>query len=474
MVVGEMIYDTDVVVIGGGPGGYTAAIALADLGREVVLVEKDEKLGGVCLTRGCIPSKTLIHVVNVADSVRQAETMGIVHEKIGFDPKALAAHIRSTVDDLSDGVSRLVKNRDIERVQGHARFIEPNQVYVDGANTIVRFKHAVIATGSRISELPENLDAGPDSGIWSSDQALTVPEIPSSLLVIGGGYIGLEIGQAYAGLGTRVTLVEFAPRLLAGADKDLVQVVVNQCEKQFAAVHVDSRVTQITRKEDGFFVTITTQDGEISETFSQVLAATGRRPATSDLGLSVLGIDTDDRGLIPVDEQCRTALSHVFAIGDITPGPALAHKAVRQARVAAEVIAGKKSAYDNVSVPAVLFTRPEIAWTGLTETQARKNNIPVTVGKFPLTALGRAKSVGLTDGFVKILTDPDTEQILGMGIAGEHASELIAEGNLAIEMGACLEDLIVSIHPHPTFSEAIMEAAEAARHKSVHLMKPQR
>jgi dihydrolipoamide dehydrogenase len=413
-------------------------------------------------------------VVNVADSVRQAETMGIVHEKIGFDPKALATHIRSTVSELADGVARLVKNRDIERVQGHARFIEPNQVYVDGANTIVRFKNAVIATGSRINELPENLDAGPDSGIWSSDQALTVPEIPSSLLVIGGGYIGLEIGQAYAGLGTRVTLVEFAPRLLAGADKDLVQVVVTQCEKQFAAVHVDSRVTQITRKEDGFSVTITTQDREISETFSQVLAATGRRPATSDLGLSVLGIDTDDRGLIPVDEQCRTALSHVFAIGDITPGPALAHKAVRQARVAAEVIAGKKSAYDNVSVPAVLFTRPEIAWTGLTETQARKNNIPVTVGKFPLTALGRAKSVGLTDGFVKILTDPDTEQILGMGIAGEHASELIAEGNLAIEMGACLEDLIVSIHPHPTFSEAIMEAAEAARHKSVHLMKPQR
>ncbi|MFO7990143.1 MAG: dihydrolipoyl dehydrogenase [Desulfotignum sp.] len=473
MVVGEMIYDTDVVVIGGGPGGYTAAIAAADLGQEVVLVESADKLGGVCLTRGCIPSKTLIHVVNIADSVRQSEHMGIVHGKIGFDPKVLAAHIQSTVADLADGVARLVKNRDIERVQGHARFIEPHQVYVDGANTIVRFKHAVIATGSRISELPEELAQDPDAGVWTSDQALMVPEIPTSLLVIGGGYIGLEIGQAYAGLGSRVTLVEFAPQILAGADKDLVQVVVRQCEQQFDAVHVDSRVTQITRKDDGFSVTIATRDGEITETFSRVLAATGRRPATSDLGLSVLGIDVDDKGLIPVDDQCRTVLPHVFAVGDVTAGPALAHKAVRQARVTADVIAGKKSAYDNVSVPAVLFTRPEIAWTGLTEIQAKENRIPVTVGKFPLTALGRAKSAGRTQGFVKILSDPDSERILGVGIVGEHASELIAEGNLAIEMGACLEDLIVSIHPHPTFSEALMEAAEAARDESVHLIKKQ-
>ncbi|MEX1314026.1 MAG: dihydrolipoyl dehydrogenase [Desulfotignum sp.] len=466
-----MIYDTDVVVIGGGPGGYTAAIAAADLGQEVVLVEAADKLGGVCLTRGCIPSKTLIHVANIADSVRQAKSMGIVCEKIGFDPKVLAAHIRSTVDDLSDGVTRLVKNRDIEKIQGHARFIEPHQVYVDGANTIVRFKYAVIATGSRISELPEELSADSDSGIWTSDQALMVPEIPASLLVIGGGYIGLEIGQAYAGLGSRVTLVEFAPQILAGADKDLVQVVVRQCEKQFDAVHTDSRVTQITRKDDGFSVTIATQDGEVTAAFSRVLAATGRRPATSDLGLAALGIDVDDKGLIPVDDQCRTVLPHVFAIGDVTAGPALAHKAVRQARVTAEVIAGKKSAYDNVSVPAVLFTRPEIAWAGLTETDATENSIPVTVGKFPLTALGRAKSAGRTQGFVKILSEPDTERILGMGIVGEHASELIAEGNLAIEMGACLEDLIVSIHPHPTYSEAIMEAAETARNESVHLMK---
>jgi dihydrolipoamide dehydrogenase len=471
MVVGEMIYDTDVVVIGGGPGGYTAAIAAADLGKDVVLVEADDKLGGVCLTRGCIPSKTLIHVVNIANHVKEARDMGIVFQDIGFDPKILATHIQTTVADLADGVARLVENRDIELVHGHARFIQPDQVYVDGANTIVRFKHAVIATGSRINDLPEGLGEGLEQEVWTSDRALVVPEIPESLLVIGGGYIGLEIGQAYAGLGSRVTLVEFAPHLLAGADQDLVQVVLKQCEKQFEAIHTDSRVKKITKADSGFQVDIATGKGDVSQRFSRVLAATGRRPNTQDLGLAALGIDVDVNGLILVDDQCRTSLPHIFAIGDVTAGPALAHKAARQGRVTAQVIAGEKSAYDNVSVPAVLFTSPEIAWTGLTETNAKEKNISVTVGKFPLTALGRAKSVGKTRGFVKILADPGSERILGMAIVGEHASELIAEGNLAIEMGACLEDLIVSIHPHPTFSESIMEAAETARKGSVHLMK---
>jgi dihydrolipoamide dehydrogenase len=474
MVVGEMIYDTDLVVIGGGPGGYTAAIHAADLGMEVVLVEADDKLGGVCLTQGCIPSKTLIHVVNTANSVKAGGAMGIVHKEIGFDIKKLAAHIRSTVKELSDGVARLVENRDIERLQGHARFIRPHQVYVDGANTIVRFKHAVIATGSRINDLPAGLETGFDQGVWTSAQALAVPEIPASLLVIGGGYIGLEIGQAYAGLGTRVTLVEFSPQVLAGADQDLVQVVLRQCKKQFAAIYTDARVTKITKQDPGFQVDMATPKGDITDTFSRVLAATGRRPATQDLGLEKLGIVMDDHGRIEVDDQCRTSLPHIFAVGDVVSGPALAHKAGRQGRVAAEVIAGRKSAYDNVSVPAVLFTSPEIAWTGLTQTRAKEKNISVNVGKFPLTALGRAKSVDKTQGFVKILSDPDSEQILGVAIVGEHASELIAEGNLAIEMGACLEDLIVSIHPHPTFSEAIMEAAEAARTGSVHLMKKRR
>ncbi len=484
MVVGEMILDTDVLVMGGGPGGYTAAIHAADPGKEDVLVESLPDLGGVCLTEGCIPSKTLIHAVGLAQNVNDAREMGLVHSGISFDAQKLRTHIKDVVTTLSQGVAALVENREIERIQGHARFLNENSVYVDGANTIINFRYAVIATGSRINELPltpvfeKEQDSDDEQAvIWTSAHALALPEIPDSLLVIGGGYIGLEIGQAYAGLGSRVTLVEFSEGLLSGADKDLVRVVVKVCEKTFDAIHTGSKVTEIEKTGEGFQVTIEpsnskqTDKGVIRQTFSRVLAATGRRPNTEDLGLEALGIEIDDHGLIPTDEQCRTQLSHIFAIGDVTQGPGLAHKAAREGKVAAEVIAGQKSAFDNVTVPAVLFTRPEIAWTGLTEEKARSEQIPVTIGKFPLTALGRARSASKTQGFVKILANPDTGVVLGMGVVGEHASELVAEATLAIEMGACLEDLIVTIHPHPTFSEAIMEAAEMAASGSVHMQK---
>lgn len=470
MVVGEMIYDTDVVVIGGGPGGYTAAIHAADLGLDVVLVESSSRLGGVCLTKGCIPSKTLIHVVNTVNSVKDAVDMGISLDTIGFDINTLRSHIQSVVKDLSGGVKKLVANREIELINGHARFVKQHQVYVEGANTIVRFNHAVIATGSRINRLP----AGIEQPVWSSADALTIPEIPGSLLVIGGGYIGLEMGQAYAGLGSRISMVEFSPQLLAGADRDLTQVVVKNCRKQFEAIYTDARVTGIHPTDGGFQVDIDTDGKIVTRTFARILAATGRRPNTDDLGMEVLNILPDENGIIETDDQCRTRLPHIFAIGDVAPGPALAHKASRQGKVAAQVITGKKSAFDNVSVPAVLFTSPEIAWTGLTETEATTEKLPVTIGKFPLTALGRAKSSGKTKGFVKVIAAAKTQRILGMGIVGEHASELIAEGNLAIEMGACLEDLTVSIHPHPTFSESIMEAAEMAGAGSVHLFKKNR
>lgn len=474
MVVGEMILETDVLVIGGGPGGYTAAIHAADLGRDVVLVESRESLGGVCLTEGCIPSKTLIHAVGMARNVTQARSMGLVHDGISFDAAKLAAHVQKTVKVLSSGVSGLVENREIERVRGHARFQGPNRVYVDGANTIINFNHAVIATGSRINELPKGMVQG-GAEVWTSAQALALPEIPDSLLVIGGGYIGLEIGQVYAGLGSRVTLVEFNPSLLTGADPDLVDLVVRDCKKTFDAVYTGSSVTAIEPAPAGFRVTMAVTDKNgtqtLNQNFSRVLAATGRRPNTDDLGLEAIGLERDSQGRIPTDEQCRTAIPHIFAIGDAAPGPALAHKAAREGKVAVEVIDGQPSAFDNVTVPAVLFTHPEIAWTGLTETGAKDKGIEVTVGKFPLTALGRARSAGKTEGFVKILADPETQMILGVGIVGEHASELVAEATLAIEMGACLEDLIVTIHPHPTFSESLMEAAEMAAEGSVHMMK---
>ena len=467
MVMGEIILDADVAVLGGGPGGYTAAIHAADKGLSVILIESDSKFGGVCLTEGCIPSKTLINVVNMKENMDEAAQMGLQFSSPKIDIEQLRTWMASVVDSLSDGISKLLSNRDIDVVQGHGRFIEKNRIYVQDSNTIVRFKHAIIATGSRINELPPGIGAP----VWTSATALTLPEIPETLLVIGGGYIGLEIGQAYAGLGSDVTLVEFSDQLLTGADQDLVQVVLKKCRQQFSAIHTDSKVTKIDETTSGYQVSFEKKGEMITQNFSQVLAATGRRPNTDDIGLDVLDILTDDAGRIPTDDQCRTRVGHIFAIGDVSPGMALAHKASREAKVAAEVIAGSPSAFDNATVPAVLFTRPEIAWTGITETQAKEKNIAYIKGIFPLTALGRAKSAAKTTGFVKILADPDSQLILGMGIVGEHASELISEGNLAIEMGACLEDLIVSIHPHPTFSESIMEAAEMTRDHSVHLFK---
>jgi len=467
MVVGELVYDTDVVVLGGGPGGYTAAIHAADLGFEVMLVESRPQLGGVCLTEGCIPSKTLIHAVGLSESLKHADTMGLIYKGFEFDIPRLQTWIRSVVDSLSTGISSLIENRNIEIIQGHGRFTEDHKIYIEGTNTNIRFKHAIIATGSRINELP----AGIDLPLWSSAEALRLPEIPERLLVVGGGYIGLEIGQAYAGLGSRVSLVEFNENPLQGADTDLVKVVIQTCQKHFSSIHTQSKILHIDQITNAYSVTFEKNKKTHNETFDQVLVATGRRPNTDDLGLNHIGIKVDDKGFIPTDDQCRTDIHHIFAVGDVTRGYALAHKASREGKVAAEVIAGKPSAFDNVAVPAVLFTRPEIAWTGLTEMDARDQDIPVRIGRFPLTALGRARSTGKTNGFVKVIAHKETRLILGIGIVGENASELISEGTLAIEMGASLEDLIISIHPHPTFSESIMEAAEMAAQGSVHLFK---
>lgn len=470
MVVGEMIYETDIVVIGGGPGGYTAAIHAADLGKDVVLIESREKMGGVCLTEGCIPSKTLIHAVSTAQAIKKSEKMGIISEVVDFDLKKLRAWIGETVDSLSSGVSKLLENRDIDVVNGHARFTGSNEIYVDSANTIIKFKNAIIATGSRIAKFP--LDT--DSDLWDSKKALGLPEIPETLLVIGGGYIGLEIGQAYVGLGSKVTLVEFLPGLLQGADRDLVKVVYKECEKQFDEIYTESKVTKIEESSGRFQVEIQTPELTVEQSFDRIFYATGRIPNTDDIGLDNLGLTPDENGLIETDETCRTIVKHIYAIGDVTDGPALAHKASREGKVAAEVICGLSSAFDNVTVPAVLFTTPEVAWTGLTQDEAKAKNIPVNVGRFPLTALGRAKSSDKTKGFVKIISDPETDLILGAAMVCEHASEMIAECTLAIEMGATLEDLIVTIHPHPTFSEAIMEAAEMAKDGSVHMFRKKR
>ncbi|MFC1530120.1 dihydrolipoyl dehydrogenase [Gemmatimonadota bacterium] len=464
MVMGQFNAETELAIIGGGPGGYVAALRAADLGKEVILIEEREELGGVCLTEGCIPSKTLINAVDLVKSAKKADKMGLTFSDIAVDREALLAWSDKVVKTLTGGVNSLVKRRGIEVVHGRARFTDENNLYLEGAGTI-RFKECIIATGSRINELPTAYDVP----VWSSAEALRLPEIPETLLVVGGGYIGLEMGLVYAGLGSKVTMVDFSPRFLDGADADLVEIMVKYCEECFEEIRYDSKVTGIREENDGFAVDIEHEGAVTTGEYDRVLVAIGRRPNTDDLGLENTSIEVNDRGLIPVDETMRTSVSHIFAIGDVVPGPALAHKASREGKVAAEAAAGHTSAFDNRAIPAVVFTDPEIAWTGLTEREAEAQGIPVTVGRFPLRALGRARTLGRVEGLVKVIADPESSLVLGVGMVGPHVSELISEGTLAIEMGATLEDLMVTVHPHPTLSEAIMEAAEVAAGAAIHL-----
>lgn len=469
MVIGELTQETDVVVIGGGPGGYVAAIRAADLGFDVTVVEEREKLGGVCLIEGCIPSKTLIHAVEVADAARFGDEIGISRTgEIKVDIDKLRKWTQGVVDNLTSGVDTLLTKRGVDIVHGRANFTDEHTLHIEGAGNI-EFKYAIIATGSRINELPGDYDKSLD--LWTSVDAVNLPEIPESLLVVGGGYIGMELGLVYAGLGSKVTMVEFLPRLLAGADEDLVRVVVKHCETKFEEILVESKVVDVRAgKNGGYDVDIEHEGKKFTKNYARVLVSIGRRPNSDNIGLEHTKVKVGERGLIEVNEEQRTTVDHIFAIGDVVPGPALAHKASREGKVAAEVIAKHPAAFDNRAIPAVVFTDPEIAWTGLTEREAKDKGVEYNIGKFPLTALGRARSLGRTEGFVKVISDPQTNLILGVGIVGPSASELIAEGTLAIEMGATLEDLMNTIHPHPTMSESIMEAAEVAAGEPTHIL----
>ena len=468
MVVGSLRQETEVAIIGGGPGGYIAALRAADLGKEVALIDEREQLGGVCLLEGCIPSKTLISAVEVIKAARSAKQFGLSFSEMHTDLKALRKWTDSVVSSLATGVDRLLKRRGVELIRGRARFESNRALIIQGADVgAMDFRHCIIATGSRIQQLPLTSDLP----VWYSSEALKIPEIPPSLLIVGGGYIGLELGQVYAGLGSRVTTVELFPHLLMGADHDLVDVLVKTCQEQFEAILVESKVVSIKKSSAGFAVTIEHQGETINSEFGQVLVAVGRRPNTDDLGLENTSITPDRHGFIQVDSEGRTAEPHLYGIGDVTPGPMLAHKASREGKVVAEVIAQHKAAFDNRAIPAVVYTDPEIAWAGLTEREAEAQGLKVKVGRFPFRALGRARTLGRSEGFVKILSEPETDLVLGVGMVGPQASELIAEGTLALEMGATLEDLMVTIHPHPTLSEAIMEAAEVAAGTPVHLPK---
>jgi len=467
MVMGSLRQAAEVVVIGAGPGGYVAALRAADLGKEVVLVERRSRRGGVCLLEGCIPSKALIHAVGMMEEVGAAKKMGITFQDLSLDRDRLVKWKESVVASLSRGIDGLLEKRGVEVVRGNARFETSQSLAIEGGETTgIDFHRCILATGSRPAHLPftEN------RGVWTSTEALEVSEIPGRLLVMGAGPVGLELGCVYAGLGSKVVCVEVAPTVVPGADPDLSGVVEKSCRKRFEALWLESEVTALERGDTGFSATIRKKSGdETTEAFDRVLVAVGRVPNTADLGLENTAVETDEQGRIRTDRSCRTTDPAIHAIGDVTRGPQLAHKAIREAKVAAEVIAGRKSAFDNRAIPAVVFTQPEMAWTGLTAREAEEQGRQVKTGIFPMTALGRARTLARTEGKVKVIAEAETDLVLGVGIVGPSASDLIAECTLAVEMGATLEDLMVTIHPHPTLSEAVMEAADVAAGACVHI-----
>ena len=469
---------TQLAVIGGGPGGYAAAFLAADLGLSVALVDPEANPGGVCVYRGCIPSKALLHVANVLHESRHAKAWGIEFGEPTIDLARLRAFKDSVVKRLTSGTGQLVTHRKVQYLQGHAEIVGPHTLkvkLVSGAEDTIHFEHAIVATGS-VPAIPPAL-AVDDPRVMDSTAALDLPDIPASLLVVGGGYIGLELGTVYATLGSAVTVVEMTPGLLPGADRDLVEVLAKRVAQTMKAVLLETKVVQMKAEAKGIRVTFEGKPGaerQKEQLFDRVLVAVGRRPNASVPGLDRTRVQLTERGFIVVDEQMRTAEPTIFAIGDVVGDPMLAHKASHEGRVAVEVISGANVAFLPRAIPAVVFTDPELAWAGLTEAQARSANRAVAVAKFPWAASGRAITLDRSDGLTKLILDPETEHVLGVGLVGPGAGELIAEGVLAIEMGATATDLKLSIHPHPTLTETMMESAEVFFGQSTHVYRPRR
>jgi dihydrolipoamide dehydrogenase len=466
--------ETQLLVIGAGPGGYAAAFLAADLGMKVTTVDPEENPGGVCLYRGCIPSKTLLHVAHLLNETRRAERYGIDFGRPAIDLERLRAWKESVVSQLTGGLGQLSSRRKIEYIRGLASFKDAKTAAVttgDGQDLEVSFDHAIIATGSRPVTVAGLTDAGPR--ILDSSGALQLDTLPERLLVVGGGYIGLELGSVYAALGSEVSVVEMLPGLLAGADKDLVRILKKRLDERLAAIWTDTRVVSAEDVEDGVRVVLETKDGETAEhRFDQVLVSVGRRPNADNLGLENTRVALDEQGFIKTDAQRQTAEPSIYAIGDVAGQPMLAHKASHEGRVAVEALAGQKVAFDPQAIPAVVYTDPEIAWCGLTESEAKSRKIAHKTVRFPWAASGRALSQDCSDGMTKLIIDPETERVLGVGLVGSGAGELIAEGVLAIEMAALASDIKLTIHPHPTLSETIMEAAEVFFGQATHVYRP--
>jgi dihydrolipoamide dehydrogenase len=465
---------TQVVVLGSGPGGYTAAFRAADLEQQVVLIERYPDLGGVCLNVGCIPSKALLHSALI---IKEAETMaehGITFGKPQIDLKKLAGWKENVLRKLTGGLAGMARQRKVQVLHGTGKFISPYHIEVEGAEgkKIVQFENAIIAAGSQPTKIPGF--PHDDPRVMDSTDALLLEEAPKRMLVVGGGIIGLEMAMVYDALGTKITIVELMDGLITGCDRDLVKPLEKIIGKRYEKIYVSTKVTKMEAQKQGIKVSFEGKDAPESDIFDRVLVAVGRVPNGAKIGADKAGVQVNERGFIPVDKQLRTNVPHIYAIGDIVGQPMLAHKASHEGKIAAEVIAGHKAFFDARTIPAVAYTDPEVAWMGLTETQAQKDGTVYEKASFPWAASGRSLSLGRSEGVTKLLYDPKTRRILGAGITGTNAGELIAEAVLALEMGADMEDLGLTIHSHPTLSETVYFAAEIAEGTITDLYMPKK
>ncbi len=465
---------TEIVVVGSGPGGYAAAFYAADRGKKVIMVEKDSVLGGVCLNVGCIPSKAYLHATKLIEEAKESERRGISFGEPKIDLAKMRAWKNAITGKLASGVATLAKSRGVEVMYGRGYFEDSKTLRVETkeGQRFVIYDHAIIATGSRAA-MPTAFDLG-NRRIMTSTEALEVEEVPKNLLVVGGGYIGMELGTVYATLGSSIVLVEALETILAGADPDLVRPVVKRAEQAFKEIRLKAKVLTMATHKQQIKVTMEYDGKEVEELYDRVLVAVGRTPNSNDIGLENTNVQRDDRGFVKVNDKLQTDDPMIYAIGDVAGGVLLAHKASKEARIAVDAILGENSTADDIIIPAVVFTDPEIAWAGLTEAEARQRNIPIEVARFPWSASGRALTFDRPDGLTKLIVEPETERVLGVGMVGAHAGELIAEGVVAIEMGANVRDLADTIHAHPTLSETIMEAAHAFYGDATHIYSPKK
>jgi dihydrolipoamide dehydrogenase len=473
-----MATHSQVVVLGGGPGGYAAAFLAADLGLQVAIVEIDSRLGGTCLLRGCIPSKALLHVAKVISEAADMGEWGVDYPKPRISVDKMRARKEKVIETLTGGLAQLAKRRNVRVINARGIFVDSQTLQLEGGNREtydserLTFDHCVLATGS-VPAMPKMFKID-SPRVMDSTDALALEEVPKSLLVVGGGYIGLEMGTVYAEIGSAVTVVELLDGLLPGADRDLVKPLEKRLRERFAGIHLNTKVVELEPAGDKVNVRVEGSEFNGTHAFDRVLVSIGRRPVTAGIGLENTKVKINDRGFVVVDDQQRTADPHILAIGDVAGEPMLAHKASHEGKVAAEVLAGRPAAFEPQAIPAVVFTDPEIAWAGLTSEEAERTGRDVTVAQYPWQASGRAIAIGRTDGMTKWLIDPSTDRVLGCGIVGTGAGELIAEAVVAIEMGCTARDVADSIHPHPTLSETLSFAAEVYLGTATEVYRPKR